>query len=162
MAGQNRYLRGPISETFVEVRANVVVEPGDFMFQFATAGDLGAGVAADNRAYPFTYAKATTGSSYPKETIYNDFLGVAMQGSLSGTTENISIATDGIFKYPMYALGAVTVGSSISAVSINPDASAQEGVSKQTVFTGTAKPGSTAYLGICMNLCENPIRSKFR
>jgi len=149
MAGQNRYLRGPITETFIEVRGNVVVEPGDFMFQFTGVHNLGTGWAPDNRAYPFTWARSASAGTNQMETVYADFLGVAMQGSIAGTTQKITIATDGVFKYPLYLDNSgVTVGASISAVSISTAQS--EGVSKQTVFTGTDSPGSTAYLGICV------------
>lgn len=67
-----------------------------------------------------------------------------MESSPSGVTENISVAKAGVFRYPLYRNGAVTVGALISAVST---LTAGTGVSKQAVFMSSTAPGSTAYLG---------------
>lgn len=150
MAAQNRHLRGDREEVLAPVHGNVVVEAGDLMFLNTVNGLVGAetvggGIAADNYAYPFNKAvnaaTALTGIQY---AIYTNFLGVAMESSPSGTTENISVATNGVFRYPIYRNGAVTIGSLISAVS---NQASNVGVSSQTVYIAATAPGTTAYLG---------------
>jgi len=150
MAAHNRHLRGNREEVLVDVHGSTVVEAGDLMFRNAVDGSVGSGtvgdgIAADNYAYPFNKAinaaSALTGIQY---CIYTNFLGVAMESSKSGVTEKISVAKAGVFRYPLSRIGAVTVGSLISAVS---SPSSATGVSNQAVFMSATYPGSTAYLG---------------
>jgi len=145
MTAQNRHLRGDMEEVLASVHGSTVVEAGDLMFQDKTSGVRGASEDADNYAYPFSYAanSATPGTGI-QYGLYQNFLGVAMESSQSGVTEKISIAKAGVFRYPLYRNGAVTVGALISAVST---LTAGTGVSNQAVFMSATAPGSTAYLG---------------
>lgn len=145
MAGQNRWIRGEREEYLADVHGNVTVEAGDFMFIDKDDGARGASVTADNYAYPFN--KAANGASLATGIIaalYTQFAGVAMEGSPSGTTNKISIGTAGIYRYPLYRNGAVTVGATVSSVSVFTSGT---GVSNQTVFQSTSAPGCTALLG---------------
>lgn len=148
MAGYNRHLRGDSNEMLVKIHGNIVVNAGDLMFLDRTNGGRGAGEAADYYAYPFNYAlNATTIAMGIASILYNHFAGVAMDGSESGTTEDISVATNGVFRYPVYREGAVTIGALVSAVS---SFTSGTGVSPQTVYMANSAPGSTAYLGYCV------------
>jgi len=132
----------------VKIHGNITVNAGDLMFLDRTNGGRGAGVAADYYGYPFNYAlNATTITMGIASILYNHFAGVAMDGSISGTTEDISVATNGVFRYPVYRDGAVTIGALVSAVS---SLTSGTGVSPQTVFMSATAPGSTAYLGYCV------------
>lgn len=147
---QNRHVRGKTSDILMEIRGAVEVKAGDMMFQNLVAGDLGTGWAPDSRAYPFTWAMSASASYAPQTSVHDGFLGVAMKSSKVGVTEQITIATSGIFRMNrINGTGDVTVGALVSAVSYPHTASA--GVSAQSVYTGVSKtmtaPASTAYLG---------------
>jgi len=150
MSGKNRHLKGAMNPIIAPVHSYHVVEAGDFMLLNATAGALVAGGSADNYAVPFSYtlmAAASAEMSAHVRTTY--FLGVAMEDSPSGVTENITIAQSGVFRYPLHVtlVGAgVTIGSFVSAVS-NTQAA---GTSNQNVAVGSHAAGAidcTAYLG---------------
>jgi len=150
MAAHNRHIRGKTNERLVPVRGNVVVEAGDFMYIDTVGGVRGTTIAVDRYADPFNLAvNSSSSQSSIMHEIYENFLGVAMESSPSGTTEDISIASSGIFSYPLSnATGsAVTVGALISAVSPSATGTA---VSAQAVVNSITQPGSTAYLGYCI------------
>jgi len=145
MAAQNRHLRGEREEVLSPVHGNVVVEAGDLMFLDNSDGVRGASTSADNYAYPFSSAvNAASKETGIINALYTQFLGVAMESSPSGTTENISVATNGVFRYPLYRNAGTTIGATVSSVSMFTSGT---GVSDQTVFLGTSAPGSTALLG---------------
>ena len=145
MTEHNRYLRGDMNEILAPVHGNTIVEAGDFMFRNDVGGSIGAGVSADEYAYPFNLAKNSasplTGIAY---AIYTNFLGVATESSPSGVTEDIVIATGGIFRYPNYSLSAVTIGALVSSVSTP---ASNLGVSAQAVAIAGVARATTAYLG---------------
>lgn len=145
MSANNRFLRGNQDTVLMDVHSFTIIEAGDFIFQFNTNGDRGASLQADNYAYPFSDARATSAGTAIAETLYNSFMGVAMESSPSGVTEKITIAVDGVFKYPQLLNSAVTIGALV--VTPTPAAGPVAGASNQTVYTGTAAPGSTIYLG---------------
>jgi len=148
MAGYNRHLRGDSDEMLVKIHGNITVAAGDLMFIDATPGLRGAGIAKDYYGYPFSSAaNAASDLTSLHYGLANFFAGVAMDGSISGTTEDISVATNGVHRYPLYRIGAVTMGALISAVSTFTSGT---GVSSQAVFMSATAPGSTAYLGYCV------------
>jgi len=67
-----------------------------------------------------------------------------MEGSPDGVTHNISVATAGVFRYPLYSIGAVTVGYQVSSVSTRVSTL---GVSSQAVCIIGATLATTAFLG---------------
>ena len=153
MAAHNRYLRGAMSTMRGTVRGNITVEPGDFVVIDNTVGTCGLtsgtlNSTADNRFYPFEFFRCTTAATGYIYQLASQFVGVAMTGSESGTTNDIVVATSGVFRYPVIgAPSAVTVGAKVSAVS--PAAGAGGGISNQTVCNHNTATGhgSTAYLG---------------
>jgi len=147
MAGRNRYLKGDINPIIVPVHSYHAVEAGDFVSINKTAGGFGIGQTADNYAFPFSEIKCATDSIAVAGFLYTYFAGIAMEDSPSGVTENITIATSGVFRQPLhsaYVGSAVTVGALVSAVTGYPSA----GVSDQYVTHGAAGAiASSAYLG---------------
>jgi len=148
MSGKNRHLKGDINPIIVPVHSYHEVEAGDFMCLDAENGVVGAGLDATNYGIPFDETKMANASATNTQRVrYTYFLGVAMEDSPSGVTENITIAQSGMFRYPLHSsfIGAgVTVGSLISAVSDTVAA----GASPQHVCIGAASAiASTAYLG---------------
>lgn len=132
----HRYLRGDRQEILVPVRGKIVVEAGDLMYLNSTDSYY---------AQPFSYNVIATAGTAKEHALYTDFIGVAMEASLSGSTENIVVAAAGVFRYPISpGISAVTVGAVVSAAS-TPAAS---GASNQVVCNGVDRTyGSTAYLG---------------
>ncbi len=155
MAGNNRIQKGPKDEVRGQVKGNIVIEAGDLLILNDSDGIVGPGstvVPIDNYVYPFSQMSATTGSALIEQYIHQQFIGVAMNGSKSGITETIDVATDGIFRYPIYgAPSAVTLDARISAVSAH---SISSGSSNQFVVNSsdrvTIAEATTAYIGICV------------
>ena len=145
MTAYNRHIRGETEDMLVKVHGNTVVEAGDFMFKDVTGGARGASQTADSYGYPFDLAvnSASPGTGIIAE-VYTYFLGIAMESSPDGVTESISVATNGVFSYPMYSSSATTIGALVSAVS---PATSSAGVSEQTVANVGAGKATTAYLG---------------
>jgi len=144
MAAHNRHIREVKNQVLAPVKGGTVIEAGDLVFRNALGSMT---IAADNYTYPFN--DAVNSASETTELLYSvhvNFLGVAMESSPSGTTENISIATAGKMRFPLYRIGGVTIGQKVSAVSTFASA-AVAGVSKDTVIQLATTPGTTAYLG---------------
>jgi len=152
MAGHNRHLRGNTQQIRGGVNANVVIEPGDLVGINTTNGYYGPGTyltldAANYKLYPFSGMRAVTPGT--DHIIATTFMGVALTGSAAGTTNEIVVAVDGIFRYPLIAApSAVTLGAKVSSVSGTQAA----GVSNQTVAANADRDGltkgSSAYLGV--------------
>ena len=151
MSANHRYLKGSINPIIAPVNGNIVIYAGDLVCRNGYRGMMGSGVTADFTTYPFNLIN-TVGASVVAQASHmaQNFLGVAMESSPSGVTENITIATSGVFRYPVHDTivgGAVTVGALISAVS-NSSITAGAGPSAQHVIHGTAGGNmSTCYLG---------------
>jgi len=151
MSKNNRFLKGDTHSIIAPVHSYHDVEAGDLMLLNNTNGYEGVNTTADNYAFPFDYCKFASASmgTGMAEAVHSAFLGVAMESSPSGVTENITIATAGIFRYPVHTArvgGAVTIGSTVHAVSNSLDA----GVSPQSVSFGSSSAdtiSSTAILG---------------
>ena len=145
MAKENRHLRDETNEILVPIKGNVEVDPGDFMFNNGTAGSIGVGNSVDGYAYPFDSAVNTASPATGIiNAIYTNFIGVALTGSESGVSNNITVATAGVFRYPLYSAAGVTIGALVSSVSTNSSA---KGASPQHVAITGAAIATTAYLG---------------
>jgi len=137
MTAQNRHLKGDMNAIKMDVRGKTVIEAGDFVYRHS--GD-------SYYLYPFSSQKAMSTTGACLVDIATNFMGVAMESSPSGVTEKITVATSGIFRYPLVWKSAVTVGAVVTAVS--PHASGS-GVSNQYVANSTdlATSSTTVYLG---------------
>jgi len=109
MANTQRHLRGDTNEVQIDIHGHTVVEQGDMMFINNVVGNIAAphGGTADYYGFP---ADETTGSS----VAFDSFIGVAMTGSESGTTEEIAVATSGIFRFANASAVASKVGYTVS------------------------------------------------
>lgn len=139
MAGHNRHLYSDTKPIFVQSPGAVTVEAGDLMYMEENQS---------NQAYPFVYnIGGQTAGTAAEEHLHTNFLGVAMEGKESGVTENVTIATAGVFRFEIAGKNsAVTIGASVSAVSpANAGGSSNQAVCN-TVAAGTW--GTTAVLGI--------------
>lgn len=135
MAKVNRHLRGETNEIEIDVHGHTVIESGDIVWQYNSSSfaqkstaNGGTRTTADNYAYPISELAGVTAAYYDAQ-----FLGVAMKGSISGTTEKIPVATSGIFRFPLKATTGVTIGELVcGATSASTTNSDQIVVSKKT------------------------------
>lgn len=142
MAGHNRHLRGDINSIKVPSHGNTVIEPGDIlMVSGVTFSPSQSGGKADFYVYPVGSVTAQAAADF-MSYFKNWFVGVAMNGSVSGVTKDVTVATTGVFQYPLHTNGGTTVGLPVSGVT--PGA-ATSSSSDQHVY-GTDS-GSSAYLG---------------
>ena len=140
MAGYNRHLREDPEVIGARVRGNVEVECGDLMYWNPN----------DYYAEPFTKVISATRGDTISGIIKLNFLGVALEGSPSGSTESIGVAPAGVMRFPLsHAPSAVTVGALVCAVS--PAIGGSAGVSDQYVSVtppnASVFNGTTGYLG---------------
>jgi len=151
MAAHNRHLRGDTNDVLIDIHGNTTIEAGDFIVRNGVdggmAGAAATGLAADNYGFPLSSYHNTASTEIEiNGIIQTNFVGVAMESSPSGTTEKITVASDGVFRYPLYTSSAVTIGTTVSTTS----GSAHSASSKQAVsILGTAND-TTAYLGYCV------------
>lgn len=162
MAGHNRYLRGNRNEITVPIHSDTVCEPGDLMVIGGRAGVDQAGRGADYYGYSFSEVTGSVligGVSNAMNYCKQWFLGVAMSGSASGVTNNVTVATDGTFRMPYHKkatadVTGTTLGLIVTAVT-SPTVATGAGVSPQHVSLidggNAAVGGPTAYLGYCMH-----------
>lgn len=128
----DRHLRGETNEVLCAVEGNVVIYQGDLVILGSSTGAAQQG-SATYKAYPATWAKGCTHAYWATH-----FVGVAMNSSASGTTEDIAVATTGIFRYPVTASNGITTlagyivsgatygasGTSVFAQQVTPEAAA--------------------------------------
>lgn len=146
MAGNNRYLRGATNEWKVPVHGNTVIDKGEFVFIAQDASCI-VGGTADWYGYPAANLKHATSTYFEQ-----NFLGVAMKGSVSGTTEDIPVATSGIFKFQINLGTSATsqpcrVGLSVAASTIGASGVS---VSGTTVTLGTDGDHTACRIGRCV------------
>lgn len=105
MSANSRYLYGDRREISAPVHGNTVIEKGDLIVIMKTASTIKGVTTADNYAYPVSKLQDVS-------TVYyvDQLAGIAMKGSKSGVTENIPIATSGMFRMPLVSQTGVTVG----------------------------------------------------
>jgi len=98
------------------------------MFIMKTDNTITSVTTADNYGYPAT-------SLQDVSTVYyaDQFAGVALKGSISGTTEDIPVGTAGVYRYALQDQGGVTVGQLVSGAT-----SAAKAALNQQVFTKTS------------------------
>jgi len=165
MSGNNRYLKGDINSIKLPVHGATVVEPGDLLILGATTETQQhrkAEGVADYYAYPFSGVTRETGEGVIR-LCKNWFIGVAMSGSASGTTNEVTVATSGMFRYPLRNItakeGALTCGTTVGYIvsAATPTASTTSGCSAQAVMiqghggaSAAVDGGSTAFLGYCV------------
>lgn len=116
MASKNKHLRGDTMEIKAPIHGNVSVEKGEFMFLAAGASAIVG--KTDYYAYPASYLADST-----KPYVDHNFLGVSMAASASGTTEDIPIATAGIFRFQIKTGVSATsqyvkIGQTVAACTI--------------------------------------------
>lgn len=109
MSKNQRHLYGDLKDVDVPILATTVVEKGDLMFIMKTDSTITDVTTANGTGYPASSLQAVTATYYADQ-----FAGVAMKGSVSGVTENVPVATAGVFRFPLPASADVAVGEIVS------------------------------------------------
>jgi len=159
MSGNNRHLRGDVNAIKMPVHGATVVEPGDLLVY---GGDTNIWTAhSDSRADYYAYpVSGITGSAGMGGTgtlciAKNHFCGIALSGSKSGTTEDITVALTGTFRYPLRNIpgkdGSKTCGTTVGlkVSMVTPASVTVAGPSDQAVCIATHS-GTSAYIGYCI------------
>jgi hypothetical protein len=145
MSAEHRYLRGDTKEINAPVHGSTVVEKGDLMVickKDSTVTHSATLLAtADHYAYPANLVTAA-GSSHT--AFAQQFAGVAMKGSKTGVTENVPIATAGVFRYPAKTAVAVYPGYVVCGTTVSADR-----LYSQQVNYKTDAGSSKLAVGIC-------------
>jgi len=123
------WLRGETNEIYVPIHGKTVIKKGELIF-LAQDATVIVGATADGYGYPAAQVAGTT------PTYFEDNLaGVSMKGSESGTTEDIPVATSGIFR------GQIKLGTSGTSKHVYPGAL----VAACTVGTSGVTPSGTTF-----------------
>lgn len=114
MSAENRHLRGETNEIEIDIHGHTVVEKGDFMVTMRADSMFLNTKTPETTAdyYGYNVDKLAAVTPYYFDA---NFVGIAMKGSISGTTEKIPVATTGIFRMPLKAQTGVTVGQLVCA-----------------------------------------------
>ena len=117
----DRHLRGDTNEVMAAVAGNVVIKQGDLIIM-ELVSDIAQQGSATYKAYPAAYVSGVGALKFG-----SGFVGVAMNSSASGVTEDIPVATTGIFRFPVspsagqttlagYIVSGATYGASGTSV----------------------------------------------
>lgn len=146
--GTDRHLRGDTNEVMGAVEGNVVIKQGDLVILATTIGAAQQG-SATYKAYPASWCKGVTPTYWA-----SSFAGVAMNSSKSGVTEDIAIATTGIFRFPVsttagqttlagYIVSGATYGSPIKSFAQKVSVEAAADMDKNDARIGMVIRGQT-------------------
>ena len=123
------YLRGKTNEWYVPIHGKTVIEKGELIFLAQDNQVIGA-MTADGYGYPAGMISGTTPTPF-----VNNLAGISMKGSISGVTEDIPVATSGIFR------GQIKLGTSATSKHVFPGAL----VSAATVGASGVSPSGTTF-----------------
>jgi len=130
MSKNQRYLYGDVKDVKVPIHGNVVVEKGDLMFIMKTDSTIVDVTTADNYGYPASSLQDVT-------TVYyaDQFAGVANNGSVAGVTEEIQVATGGVWRFPLATAKDVVVGAIVSGTTSAAKVADDQQVNTKTTAT---------------------------
>jgi len=132
------YLRGETNEIYVQVHGKTVMKKGELVF-LAQDATVIVGGTADGYGYPAGQVAGTTPAYFE-----DNLAGISMKGSVSGTTEDIPVATSGIFR------GQIKLGTSATSKHVYPGAC----VAAATVGTSGVTPSGTTFTVNTLNDTE--------
>jgi len=112
MGSRNRHKDWDANLIQVNVRGSTTVEKGDLLILDQSDNLRNVGSSTANRtAYPFSFVNGTTQTITSNKLLaYQNFLGVAMDESEEGVTGPITVATAGLFVFPLRWGKKVNVG----------------------------------------------------
>lgn len=145
----NRHLYGDTLPVSADVPDCVKVVAGDLMllceeYHTDISYTLRTNSGLTRYAYPFA-AGITATALASRATA--PFLGVAMDDSPNGSTDTISVATAGVFEFPLTTQAGITIGKVIQAhVATGFSKTSQTSASYEVIQTS----GSGASIGYCV------------
>ena len=124
MANTMRWRYGETNPVVLPVNAATVIEIGDLVYL-----DTGLAKPASASTYGASLAAA-------QETFHDKFAGVAMQQSRSGDTQDIRVATTGVFEFPC-ASATFDVGARIG---VDDNVAGNTLLTQQVIAVNVANP----------------------
>lgn len=132
MSNNMRHRWGNLRPIAAPVVASCVIEVGDLMVLFDTANMLDGttfGNTATYKVYPFS--KVQTAAQADEEALCSDhFIGVSMQASADGEDDDIRVATNGAFEFPLDSATTIYLGDVIEVYSAAANAMEDQKVTK--------------------------------
>lgn len=136
MANTMRWRYGETNPVVLPVASATVIEIGDLVYLDTTAKPAGGG----------TYGASLAAA---QEWLHDRFAGVAMQQSRAGDTEDIRVATTGVFEFPC-AAATFEVGARIG---VDDNVGGTALLDQQVIAVNTANPElSVGYCAKRVNL----------
>jgi len=123
------YLRGETNEVYVPIHGKTVIRKGELIFIAQDASSIVASIA-DGYGYTAAVVAGTTPTYFE-----DNLVGVSMKGSISGVTEDIPVATSGIFR------GQIRLGTSATSNHVYPGAL----VAASTIGASGVTPSGTTF-----------------
>jgi hypothetical protein len=145
MGDVNRWVEWDPETVEVEVFGSTVIEQGDLIFLDQVNGLRNIGTStATNKGYPFSRCSGVTETIASNQQLaYENFVGVAMYPSPSGSSQSIAVGTAGVFRFSLKAAKTIRPKSVIM-----PAGSGTSLLYSQKVEVWTS--GSTYPLGYAM------------
>jgi len=137
------HIRGDAKEVLVPIHGKTVMRKGELALLGLGASTM-IGAPNDNYGYPCSQLATVTSKAY-----FDKYLvGVTMAGSVSGVTENIKVATGGIFRAP--CMKAPTAGQTAKVGYSVAVATHYSGVSISGVSVVVGPVHTIGLVGICI------------
>ena len=145
----NRHIYGDMLPVRANVPDSIVVKPGDIML---LCEDIHKDLLVTHRgksgltnyAYPMSSGQSTSSIG----GVTTPFLGIALDDSPHGSTDTISVATAGVFEFPLAATAGVTLGKAIQ--SIQPTGYSPT-ANTTASYQVKQESGGGVSIGYCMN-----------
>lgn len=140
MSNKNYYRWGDQEIILVPVDSSVVVEVGDFIC-LAVTNDVNNDSDVDSVDYgiPPTYLYNNGSAANDRETAADQFLGIAVSASPDGKTDDLLVATAGVWELIQQAAAAISIGDAVEMYSDGTD-----------VYDQRIVKGSTSQIAVCI------------
>lgn len=132
MSNKNYYRWGDQELILVPVDDTTVVEIGDFICLIVSADNSDDSSLTEDYGCPPTYLVSAGSAAADRESAADQFLGIAMSASLNGQTDDILVATAGIFELEQQSAATISIGDGVEMYSDGSIVSDQEIVGGDT------------------------------
>lgn len=143
MANVMRHRMEAMREEMCPVTATAAIDVGDLLVLFDADNMLNGttyGNTANYKVVPFS-AIQTAGVAADEAIASDHFIGVAMDASATDETDDILVATDGVFEFILDSATTINIADQLEVYSTGAGA-----VADQTVTKGTTDPLGRATL----------------
>lgn len=138
--GNNNYYRwGDQELILVPVDDTTLVEIGDFICLIVSADNSADNSLTVDYGCPPSYLVDDGDAAANREATADQFLGIAMSASLDGDTNDLLVATAGVFELIQKSAAAISIGDPVEIYA------SADNCEDQTIVTG-----STSQIAVCI------------